>query len=167
MTPTVALVPLTRAHVDQLLVHEREMFGPEAWSRAAYRAEIADPTRHYVAAVDPDGALLGWAGVMVAGPSADVLTVGVVPSARRSGIGRQLLAALLSEARARGADEAFLEVRVDNHAARALYRGDGFVELGLRIGYYDYGRVDAVTMRKDLSVEPAERLAEPTGGGRS
>lgn len=151
----VELVPMTAAHVDVLLPFEREMFGAEAWSADAYRAELADTRlRHYVAAVEvgdgPDGALLGWAGVMVVGPDAEVLTVGTVPAARRRGIGRRLLRALLAEAARRGASQVFLEVRVDNDAAIALYEDEGFTRLGRRRGYYENGRVDALTMRKEL-----------------
>jgi ribosomal protein S18 acetylase RimI-like enzyme len=78
------------------------------------------------------------------------MTVGVVPAARRSGTGRRLLDTLLTEAVRRGAREAFLEVRADNDAARAMYRDAGFDEIGVRRGYYAGGRVDAVTMRKGL-----------------
>jgi ribosomal-protein-alanine N-acetyltransferase len=46
--------------------------------------------------------------------------------------------------------EAFLEVRVDNEPARALYLREGFTELGVRRGYYDNGRVDAVVMTRVL-----------------
>jgi ribosomal protein S18 acetylase RimI-like enzyme len=75
----------------------------------------------------------------------------VLPAARRRGIARRLVAALLDEAVRRGATEAFLEVRVDNHPARELYRSEGFAEIGVRQGYYDAGRIDAVTMRKELA----------------
>jgi ribosomal-protein-alanine N-acetyltransferase len=138
-------------HIDALMPHEREMFGTEAWTRGGYRAELAD-VRHrtYFAAESPDGALLGWAGVRVVADEAEILTVGVVPSARRRGIARMLLGALLDEARRRGAREAYLEVRIDNAAARALYAKEGFAELGIRPGYYDAGRVDAVVMSRDL-----------------
>jgi [ribosomal protein S18]-alanine N-acetyltransferase len=146
------IVAMTNAHIDELMPFEREMFGTEAWTRGSYRAELADRRlRHYVAAEDADGALLGWAGVLVVGDTAEILTVGVVPAARRRGVARRLIAGLLDEARSRGAREAFLEVREDNDAARELYRGEGFVDLGRRRGYYAGGRVDAVTMRKDLS----------------
>jgi ribosomal-protein-alanine N-acetyltransferase len=145
------LVPMTPGHIDALMPYEREMFGTEAWTRAGYRAELAD-TRHryYVAAETGGGDLLGWAGVMVVQDAAEILTVGVVPAARRAGIARRLLTALLAEAVRRGAREVFLEVRVDNDGARALYLGEGFAEVGRRPGYYDGGRVDAVTMRKEL-----------------
>ena len=63
---------------------------------------------------------------MVVADEAEILTVGVVPAARRRGIARRLLAALLAEAaRARRAPRCFLEVRVDNDAARALYAQRG------------------------------------------
>lgn len=152
---TVCIVPMTTAHVDALMPFEREMFGPEAWSAASYRGELADTrTRHYVAAEDEHG-LVGWAGVMVVGAppdaTAEVLTVGTVPAARRRGVGRRLLADLLAEATRRGAGEVFLEVRHDNEAAIALYEADGFVRVGVRRGYYENGRVDALTMRKALT----------------
>jgi len=146
------LVPMTAAHVDELMRYERDMFGTEAWSRNGYLGELADTRhRHYVAAESDDGGLLGWAGVMVVQDVAEILTVGVVPAARRTGLARLMLADLLDEAVRRGAGEAFLEVRVDNDPARELYRSEGFEEIGLRRGYYDGGRVDAVTMRKSLA----------------
>jgi ribosomal-protein-alanine N-acetyltransferase len=152
VTPdAIAVVPMTAEHITALMTHELTMFGTEAWSASSYRSELADTARrHYLAAVTESGELLGWGGVMVVADSAEVLTVGVVPAARRRGIARLLLDDLLAEARRRGAVEAFLEVRVDNDAARALYLREGFVQVGLRRGYYDSGRVDAVVMRRDL-----------------
>ena len=146
-----AVVPMTVDHIDALMPYEREMFGSEAWTVSGYRTELADRRhRYYVAAEDADGALLGWAGVMVVADAAEILTVGVVPDARRRGIGTVLLHELLAEARRRGAAEAFLEVRVDNDGARAMYEREGFAEVGRRRGYYDHGRVDAVVMRREL-----------------
>ena len=149
--PEVVIVPMRADHVDALLPYEKAMFGSEAWTASSYRTELADTRfRYYLAAEAADGALLGWAGVMVVDAAAEVLTVGVIETARRRGIARALLAGLLAEAVARGATEAFLEVRVDNGGARALYASDGFVEIGVRRGYYDAGRVDAVVMRREL-----------------
>jgi [ribosomal protein S18]-alanine N-acetyltransferase len=145
------IVAMTAAHIDALMPFERDMFGTEAWSRTSYRAELADRLKHYVAAEDADGTLLGWAGVMVVGDTAEILTVGVVPSARRQGLARRLVADLVDEAGRRGAREVLLEVREDNAAARELYRTEGFADLGRRRGYYAGGRVDAITMRKQLA----------------
>ena len=142
---------MTLTHLDAVMPYEQEMFGTEAWSVDGYRDELAD-TRHrrYVVALGSAGELLGWAGVRVVGGEADILTVGVIPAARRQGIAVRLVHALLEEARRLGARTAFLEVRVDNSAAQALYEREGFVQVGVRRGYYDGGRVDAVTMRRDV-----------------
>lgn len=151
MIGTVALVAMRPEHVAELMPFEQAMFGTEAWSADAYLEELADTRhRHYLAAVDQDGTLVGWAGVRVVAGDAEILTVGVVPVARRHGVGVRLLDALLDEARRRGATQAFLEVRVDNRPARRMYEREGFVRVGTRRGYYDAGRVDAVVMRLDL-----------------
>jgi ribosomal-protein-alanine N-acetyltransferase len=148
---TVTIVPMRAEHVEALMPHERVMFGAEAWTRSGYRSELADTrSRYYVAAEGPAGELLGWAGIRVVADTAEILTVGVVPGARRAGTARRMIDVLLAEAVRRGAREVFLEVRVDNEAARALYRSEGFTAVGVRRGYYEAGRVDAVTMHKEL-----------------
>ena len=140
-----------RASIDAD-VFERTMFGTEAWTASGYRTELADTERrHYLVAQGDRGELLGWAGVMVVGDSAEILTVGVIPPARRLGIARLLIDGLLAEARARGAIEAFLEVRVDNAPAQRLYATYDFEPVGLRRGYYQPSNTDAlVMMRRDL-----------------
>ncbi len=148
--PGVSLVPMTAAHVAAVMPYETAMFGTEAWTVNGYLSEIADTARRVYRVALQDGELVGWAGVLVIADSAEVLTVGVIPVARRRGIARTLVDALLDEARRRGSVEAFLEVRVDNPGARALYAIQGFVEVGVRPGYYDAGRVDAVVMRRVL-----------------
>jgi ribosomal-protein-alanine N-acetyltransferase len=74
----------------------------------------------------------------------------VIPNARRRGIATTLLDELVVRAVHGGARELFLEVRVDNEAARRLYEKEGFTVVGRRRGYYDHGRVDAVVMRREL-----------------
>ncbi len=145
------IAPMTRSHIDELMPYELDLFGPEAWSAASYRDELADTRfRHYVVELGDGGELLGWAGVRVIDGEAEILTVGVIPSARRRGLGRELLRALLDEARRRAASEVFLEVRADNVGAQSLYETEGFAVLGRRRGYYDHGRMDAITMRLEL-----------------
>ena len=151
MIDAARIVPMTSEHIDALMPYERDMFGPEAWTRSGYRDELADRRhRTYLVAESDVGALLGWAGVRVVADEAEILTVGVVPEARRTGLGRRLLSGLLDAARQRGARQAYLEVRIDNDAARSLYRSEGFAEAGVRRGYYDSGRVDAVVMHREV-----------------
>lgn len=170
----VRLRPMRIADLDVLMRYEQQMFGPEAWSRQGYLDELADTElRHYIVAEavaeavaedDPAGEdpaeeqpadhrLLGTGGLLTIGDTAQILTVGVLPPARRRGVGRLLVRALVAEARRRRADEVLLEVREDNEGARRLYAGEGFAVLGRRRGYYEQGKVDAVTMRYPLRPE--------------
>ena len=52
--------------------------------------------------------------------------------------------------REEGASEMSLEVRVSNTPARRMYEKLGFVNLGIRPGYYEDNGEDAVIYRKDL-----------------
>jgi ribosomal-protein-alanine N-acetyltransferase len=83
-----------------------------------------------------------------------LLNLTVAPQARRLGIGRALLLRFLADARLRGAEQCFLEVRVSNAAAIALYAKEGFVPVARRIGYYPTQgagpREDALVMRRAL-----------------
>lgn len=144
----VRLRPMRVTDLDAVMPVEQEMFGPEAWSRQGYLDELADTElRYYIVAEAADHHLLGTAGLLTIGETAQILTVGVLPAARRAGIGRLLVRALVAEARRRRATEVLLEVREDNSAAQRLYASEGFTVLGRRRGYYEHGRVDAITMR--------------------
>lgn len=95
----------------------------------------------------PQGFVIAWAA---AGDS-ELLTVAVVPEARRRGIGAALVAAAGVVALARGAAAMHLEVAEDNAPARALYAKLGYEAVGRRAAYYAGGAVDAVVMRRVLS----------------
>jgi ribosomal-protein-alanine N-acetyltransferase len=75
---------------------------------------------------------------------AEILNLAVDPPWRRRGVGSALLEAVLE--RARG--EIFLEVAEPNSPAIALYRKRGWVDVGVRSGYYNHGTVNAVVMKK-------------------
>lgn len=98
----------------------------------------------------------GPAGLTLAqglGDECEILTLGVIPARRRSGIGSALLAAIVAEARRRRVRTLFLEVAEDNSAARALYATNGFIQIGRRANYYRRlsGLVDALVLRLLLS----------------
>jgi ribosomal-protein-alanine N-acetyltransferase len=103
-----------------------------------------------------DTEVIGHAVMSVAAGECHVLNVCVHPSLHNRGIGRRMLRRLLALARRQDADTAFLEVRVSNVGAIALYSSEGFHEIGLRKGYYpagsgdDVNREDAVVMGRAL-----------------
>src|SRR5262249_58254986 len=77
-----------------------------------------------------DGAPIGCAAVrLLDDRDAELKRMYVAPSARGRGVGRALLAALESEARALGARRLVLETGTRQAAALALYRRAGFVAI--------------------------------------
>ncbi len=76
---------------------------------------------------------------------AHVITLDVIPEARRHGVGTALLAALHDEFRKRGAVDAWLEVETGNGVAIGFYQGLGYEQRELLRGYYK-GRSDARRM---------------------
>lgn len=93
---------------------------------------------------------IGFVMLSLAAGEAEVLTIAIDPDAQGKGHGRALLQHALDDLRTEGLVEVFLEVAVDNTAALALYRAAGFVEVGVRRGYYDRpgGDVDALVFRR-------------------
>lgn len=113
------------------------------WDEAAM-ASLLDSPGVFVRGDDQ-----GFIMMRVIVDEAEILTVGVRPTARRGGRGRQLVEQAIVESAARGAERMFLEVAESNTAARALYVSCGFEVVGQRRGYYqrtDGSREDALMM---------------------
>ena len=137
-------------HVDELLVIEEDLFGPEKWTATMFWNELANGY-HYVVALDGER-VVGYAGLAVTGPGeAWVQNIAVRRDAQRRGIGRTLLEDLLAEAGRQGVDRTLLEVAVDNAAAQKLYAAYGFEAVGLRRGYYQPSNTDAVVMMREAA----------------
>ena len=73
-----------------------------------------------------DGEPVGLANLAVRRPDAWIGGVGVVASARRSGVGEALMRAVHEEARSRGVERVWLEVIETNVGARTLYDKLGY-----------------------------------------
>jgi ribosomal-protein-alanine N-acetyltransferase len=91
----------------------------------------------------------GFVLARTAADEAEILTLAVVPAARRRGVGGTLLAGAMAAARGRGATAMFLEVAEGNAAACALYAAGGFMLVGRRSRYYPDGG-DALVLRRAL-----------------
>jgi len=142
---------LRRANAGDLtpiMALEDEIYPDDAWSSENMAIELAGNHTYYLVALGEDGEIDAYAGLLapLGTGQGDIQTVTVAPRARRQGLARTLLLALINEARRRGAEELFLEVRVDNESAKALYTGLGFDTVAVRKGYYK-GGVDALSMK--------------------
>jgi ribosomal-protein-alanine N-acetyltransferase len=127
---------------------EKECFPHDPWSYQLFANAFAAPTFKGVLA-EEDGEVIGYGAVSVVTDSADIENIAVAEPYRRSGVGGQLLRALIGCAEVAGAQTVFLEVRVSNADAMKLYLKQGFIGVYTRPRYYKDGE-DAVVMKKVL-----------------
>jgi ribosomal-protein-alanine N-acetyltransferase len=127
----------------------------DSWDEAAFRSFLESGTALTLIAGPNVNANDSQAFIVlqIAGDESEILTLGTLPAARRSGLARVVLKTAAGEAFRRSARALFLEVAEDNAAATALYRAAGFSATGRRKGYYARpgGKsADALTLRAPL-----------------
>lgn len=106
------------------------------------RAWVACPT----ADAAPIGYALGWWVV----DELQLLALGVLPTARRGGVGRRLLEHVLAATLAAGGRRVLLEVARSNTPARELYASAGFSVFHVRPRYYVKTGEDALELELTL-----------------
>jgi len=107
----------------------------------------AKSLRHGRPATPEQGQFLaGFVGTWYITDEAHIVSVGVKGGYRSRGIGELLVIAAIEQAITKLAKVVTLEVRVSNHTAKNLYSKYGFLERGLRKGYYTDNREDAAIM---------------------
>ena len=128
--------------------------GDEATRIRNLAEEIARPWARVTAAKEGGGAV-GFLIAWIVADEVHLHNVAVLQGHRRKGIGRQLVVDLIDHANQKGARTVFLEVRIGNAAAIALYQSLGFETLSRREKYYSDGE-DALDMALVLGGEPKE-----------
>jgi ribosomal-protein-alanine N-acetyltransferase len=149
-----ALRPMREEDLDTVMEIERRAY-PFPWTRGIFRDCLRAGYPAWV--LDAAGTIAGYGLLSVAAGEAHILNVCADPGLQRQGHGRRLLRALLQQARGRGAQRVFLEVRPSNPAAIALYHAEGFNEIGRRPRYYPaaHGREDAIVMALEFVDDPS------------
>lgn len=106
-------------------------------SEEKWAAELADPA-FAVRVAEEDGRLAGYAKLgpptlpfEPQGASIELRQFYVLSPWHGRGVARALMDWVLAEAKARGADDLYLSVFVDNHRARRFYARYGFEYVGL------------------------------------
>jgi ribosomal-protein-alanine N-acetyltransferase len=126
------------------------------WTRGNFIDSLA---AGYLAEVlhDEGGGVVGYFVAMSGVDELHLLNITVAPAWQGRGHGSFLLGIVQQHARALGLGSLWLEVRQSNHRARALYRRQGFAEVGLRKAYYPAAgkREDAVVMSLAIASTPS------------
>ena len=146
---STSLRPMRESDLDAVLDIELRAY-PFPWTRGIFQDCLRANYPAWV--LHREGTIIGYGMLSLAADEAHVLNVCAAPEEQRLGQGRRLLRAVLQQARTRGAQRVFLEVRPSNTGAIALYHAEGFNEIGRRPRYYPAkaGREDAIVMAKEL-----------------
>lgn len=144
------LSPATAADIPLMYAIEQQA-NAYPWPLSAFSSCQGGSYFSYTLKTDT-GALLGfYIGQYIAG-QAELFNICVAPAYHGKGYGKQLLQHFVAQLVDREATEAWLEVRVSNKPAIALYEKTGFIQTGIRPAYYQgpNGAEDAILMSLPL-----------------
>jgi ribosomal-protein-alanine N-acetyltransferase len=131
------------ADVPAVAALERRIFS-DPWSPESFRHILSD----LAIVAESSGQVIGYFFARAAADLGEILNLAVDPDHRRQGIAEALLAEGCVRLRGCGVQTLFLEVRASNEGAQALYRKNGFDEVGRRQGYYRNPREDALVFAR-------------------
>jgi ribosomal-protein-alanine N-acetyltransferase len=150
---SILLRPMKSTDVTTVARLEVESFSTP-WSAATFRTLLRRPGAElWVAELEPVG-VIGYYVLWCIQDQGEVANIAVEERFRGQGIGARLLDHALEVAVSRGVESVYLEVRISNQRASALYASRGFEQIGVRRNYYERPREDARVLRKRLASQP-------------
>lgn len=135
---------MTASDIDAVAALEAELFSMP-WSAQGFADTLCREDVLFLVACEDDS-LLGYVGVYCTADEGEITNVAVAQTARRRGIGQELLRHLIDQLVQRGIGRIVLEVRVSNDPAIRLYEKQGFVTMGKRKNFYEKPTEDAYVM---------------------
>ena len=135
--------------VDAVTRLEESCFS-QPWKKHDFEEILTNPGRIYLVAKEKDEVVGGCMLTEITGEG-DISNVAVKEQYRGKHIATKLLAELIRIGKEEKNIHAFtLEVREKNAAARRLYENQGFISLGIRPGFYEMPKDNAVIMRLEF-----------------
>ncbi|AOZ95586.1 tRNA (adenosine(37)-N6)-threonylcarbamoyltransferase complex dimerization subunit type 1 TsaB [Butyrivibrio hungatei] len=134
---------MTAEDIDDAYNLEQMNLGKEAWNKKQLLDALTRDDTIYLVA-EKAGRIVGLCGVQNISGEGEITNVSVSPDTRREGVAYKMLRQLLERGKGIGIESYTLEVRAANAPAIALYERLGFVSEGVRPGFYDEPKDDAV-----------------------
>jgi ribosomal-protein-alanine N-acetyltransferase len=144
-------IPMQADDLRDVVTIENDVY-PYPWTRGNFLDSLYSSYETWTLR-DAGGSLAGYFLMMFAVDEAHLLNITVRRGLHGKGIGRMQLDKVMALARERGLSSVLLEVRPSNLRALEVYKRYGFVQIGVRKGYYpaaDNTREDAIVMRIKL-----------------
>lgn len=130
---------------------EQQIFS-DSWSEKSV-LETVQQKQSVCFAAEKAGHLLGYLLAYHAADEAEIARIAVQKEARRRGAAGKLMQALEHYCEEHKMEKLLLDVRESNEAARSFYTKNGFVEDGIRQGFYVNPSEDAVLMSRQLGAD--------------
>ena len=147
--PPVLIRSAAPEDVDAVAAIEASSFS-NPWHPKTFRSLVAEGRVRALVAEDPAGEIVGYAVVWWVLDQGELANLAVMERYRGMGVGSALLDRVLADARAGEVESLFLEVRMSNEPAQALYLSRGFAQVAVRKDYYKNPREDARVLLKRL-----------------
>lgn len=130
---------------------EQQIFS-DPWSEKSVM-ETVQQKQSVCFAAEKAGHILGYLLVYHAADEAEIARIAVQKEARRQGAAGKLMQALEHYCEEHKMEKLLLDVRESNEAARSFYTKNGFLEDGIRQGFYTNPSEDAVLMSRQLGAD--------------
>ena len=130
---------------------EQQIFS-DPWSEKSVM-ETVQQKQSVCFAAEKAGHILGYLLAYHAADEAEIARIAVQKEARRQGAAGKLMQALEHYCEEHKMEKLLLDVRESNEAARSFYTKNGFVEDGIRQGFYVNPSEDAVLMSRQLGAD--------------
>ena len=136
---------MNESDLAQVLVIERNAYS-HPWTEGNFKDSLIGSDEIWL--LELEGEIVGHGVISVAVGEAHLLNICVARQHHRKGLGKAILEFLIERVRLLEASVMFLEVRQSNTSAIALYRAEGYQQIGLRKNYYPLGheRENAIVM---------------------
>ncbi len=144
---------MVEADVSAVHCIEQRILSP--WSLLSIREELNQKMGEmFVAEVEAGSdftpEIVGWCATRLIAPEAELLKIAVDQRSRRAGVATALLNHLTHFLSQRSIELLFLEVRSQNQSALNFYIKSGFLQIGIRPGYYSNPSDSALIYQKIL-----------------
>ena len=143
----IEILALKLEHINSVLKIDSLSF-PTPWSRDSFQREVEENKFARYVVAKKDGIIIGYAGMWLILDDGHITNIAVHPEYRGIRAGEILLEALIEICKIELAASITLEVRRSNVIAQNLYKKFGFIEQGIRKGYYADNKEDAIIMWK-------------------
>lgn len=145
------VIVLDEADIKDLMELEKNCFDYH-WTREQFLLGL-HKNAFMILGVRREGRLAGYLAMSIIVDEMEILNLAVHPSFRRQGLGELLLSAGFAVCRSKSVRKSFLDVKVSNEPALALYRKFGYKQIGVRKKYYPDTKEDALLFRYDFPRE--------------